>query len=437
LTLTPTRRSLDRRALVVAGAGAAVSVMAGMRWWPRSSPQPASRPLSVLIPNWIVDLHPTLARRTFAVSRGLEVTPPGGVDIADIIREAREGTSTWDLYVGLTPFAELRQLVDAGALEPWDAYMDPRVRKDIIPSLIAEGSMAGELFNWPYLVDVIVQGWNAEIVERAELDPERAPRTWDEYIGAASEVVRRGAAPFGCTFDPRPWRSLVAIAYSAGTDVYSDDGLFDLTSDSAVYALEVMRRMAELAPPDILDDTASVGAGLTADERAFASGTVAYLVKYQNAHVRFSSRWFDPQRLRVARLPAPSEHGGTSVLWGTGLGLLHYGRNKRRGAVYGSAITHDEAIWRESLGQRGAGQLPPYQRELEKLRGPEGIWAGPWVRPVIEQLRFAKPIRPHRLGAAQFQIGRRFWEPYVAGRERNLRGVLTRAMRQVRASAAA
>ena len=235
---------------------------------------------------------------------------------------------------------------------------------DLLPQFRAEATLDGHTYSWPFLVDVTVQGWNAELVERAGLDPTSPPLTWDDYIANARSVVSSGVAPYGCTFDPRGWRSLVPITHSLTSDPYTPDGLFDLTDPAAMEALELMRRMVELSHPDVLEPEAAL-ASINPDEAAFAAGTVAYLVKYQNAHVRFASGWPDPTRLQIAALPASGGRGGT-VYWASGAVLLRYGKRKREATAYVETLTHDEPtvarIARDRTRRRGSArrvQIPP------------------------------------------------------------------------------
>jgi multiple sugar transport system substrate-binding protein len=396
-----------------------------------SSPE---RSLTPLLSNWIVDLYPTILGATDPGLRvDSRVAPPEGIDVARFVRQARRRRSTWDVYVGLTPFADLVRLVEGGAIEAWDPYLGSAAQGDILPAVRAECTLDGALYSWPFLLDVVVQAWNAELVERAELDPTQAPRTWDEYLGRARTVVERGAAPFGCTFDPRGWRSLVPVAYSISPDVYTDDGLVDLTHEAVVEALQILRRMKELAPPDALDPRTSIGAGIAPDERAFAAGIVAYWIKYQNAPVRFSGAWPDPGRLELGWLPAGSEKPATSLFWTTGIALLRHGRKKKAAARYAQQVTHSERVWRLALAaQGGSGHLPPYTSTWERLRAAPPDWLARWAIPIVDQLSDARPIRPHRLGAGQLEVGRRHWEQYLLGEERDPARALRRAMDAVR-----
>ena len=421
---------MARGALLLA-APAGVTLASGCR-------SEGAKPLAPIFQNWIVSLHPDIeaVNDDFRSSTALApvVAPPGGVDVADFVKEAKHRTSTWDTYVGMTPWVDMARLVAKRVIQPWDRYVAADVVADLVPRVRAEASFDDRLYSWPFLIDVVVQGWNGELVERAGLDPMRPVATWDEYLAGARAVVDAGVAPYGCTFDPRGWRSLVPIAHSFGDELVTEDGLFDFVHPATVEALEIMKRMVELSHPDVLDPEA-VLASISPDEAMFAAQTVAYYVKYQNAHVRFASGWPDPTRLRLAPLPAGDGPGGT-VFWSTGVTLLRHGRNKRDAAAYANALTHDERIWRQSMGKGrdAAGQLPAFTT-LPGWDEPTRPWMDAWVPAVTAAMRAATPIRPHALGEEQFKVSRPEWEAYLRGSEPSAHRALARAMAKVRKAA--
>ena len=96
--------------------------------------------------------------------------------------------------------------------------------------------------------------------------PTKAPKTWDEFIANAKKVVSSKAAPYGAVFDAHGWRSLAPIAHTFTTNVYTPAGLFDFTNDAAVNALEIMKRMMEVAPKNILEE-GKVDGGVNIDAR--------------------------------------------------------------------------------------------------------------------------------------------------------------------------
>jgi len=66
-----------------------------------------------------------IVNETFAEGFPLkaEGAPTEGFGIERFVQEARDGTSTWDMYIGVTPFLEMIALAESGAIEPWDPYL--------------------------------------------------------------------------------------------------------------------------------------------------------------------------------------------------------------------------------------------------------------------------------------------------------------------------
>jgi ABC-type glycerol-3-phosphate transport system substrate-binding protein len=428
---------LDRRRLLGLAVGAAVGGM----WLAGCRDGEEEPPFTPLFAEWVRSLHPaiTTVDREFRETNRLRLAPAprGGVDVADFINDAKHRVSRWDAYVGMTPFAEITKLVDSGAIEAWDAHLSSAQLAGIGTKAREESSLNGRLYNWPLFLDVAIQGWNAEIVERAGLDPSHAPASWDEFVANARRVRNSGAAPYGCTFDPRPWRSLVPITYSISTAVYTEEGLFDLRHDATVEALEVLRRLKEVAHPDVLDPSTSAGVGATPDEGVFAAQTAAYYVKYQNALVRMAALWPDPGRLSLARLPRHPGGEGATVFWSTGMALLRFGRNKRAAAAYASTLANADEVWKQSLagGRQAAGHVPVHASLWQRWHRDGATWVPAWAAETYRQLRVAQPIRPHKMGAAQFTIAQPYVNRYLNGELSSARETLRDAMANVRQAA--
>ncbi len=396
--------------------------------------------LSLTFYDWIINLHPAISQvnddfnETFPLDA--EVAPTQGFGIERFVQEAREEESTWDMYIGATPFLEMIQLAESGAIEPWDPYLPEGFLDNLPDAIRAEGTYNGNFYVWPFLLDLTLQSWNGELVEQAGLDPTVAPANWDEFIGNARTVQETGAAPFGLTFDFHAWRSLIPITHSINTDVYDENGLFMWNSDAAVQALEIMKEMMELANPDVLNEgTADAGVNQTPDEQAFASRQVGYYIKYQNAPLRLAGTWPDPSRLGMAPLPVQEGGAGGTVFWDTGSVLFTYGANKQPAADYLAALTTDPRIWEESIagnleeGVTPSGHLPVLQSLWEEYYQdpPEWLEANPWAFSVWEQLPKARAIPPTILSVTQFNIAAPFYSSYLSGETSDARQALTAA----------
>lgn len=387
-----------------------------------------SRILTPTFYDWIMNLHPSIPEINKQFGEvNAQIAPTQGFDIARFVAEAKNQESTWDVYVGDTPFVEMGDLIKADVIEPWDNYIPKEVLDDMIPSIREEGTVNGKFYSWPFFMDIIVQAYNSDITTKAGL-PDKAPADWEEYLANAKVVVDKGAANYGCTFDAHGWRSLAPITHSINTDVYymlegdkSGQPLFDFTNPAAIEALEIMKRMLDLSSANALQPgSTDGGVNQTPDEVAFAAQTVAYYIKYQNAPLRMAATWTNPKALRIGALPKKTGGAGSTVFWDTGAVLFKYGKNKEKAAEYMRALTYNEQLWKDSIGGTAAGhpgQLPPYTSLYTKWNAEKPDWytGQAWVATVFSQLPIAKAIPNNPFGLNQFVIGQPIWEKYLKG----------------------
>lgn len=439
------RRDILKRAAAI-GISAPVAAALAQAAHVNSVSAATEGTLNVTYYDWIVNLHPTVNKvnddfgKTFPLKA--EVAPTQGFGIDRFIAEARDKQSTWDMYIGVTPFLEMIQLADSGSIEPWDEYLPAGFLDNLPESIKNEGSYNGKFYIWPFLLDICVQSWNADLVEKAGLDPTVAPKNWDEFLANARKVQDSKAAPFGLTFDFHAWRSLIPITHSISTDVYDENGLFIWNSDPAVQALEIMKQMMELANPDVLNEgTTDGGVNQTPDEIAFQQQLAAYYIKYQNAPMRFAATWPDPSKLQMSALPVQEGGAGGTVFWDTGAALFTYGANKQQAANYMNALSTDQRIWQESVagdkdaGVPAVGQLPVLKSIWDEYTTtpPDWLTANPWATTVWESLPKASAIAPSKLSITQFNVAAPFYSKYLSGDTADAKQALTDAYDAVKA----
>ena len=397
----------------------------------------ADRPLTPTFYQWIQDLHPGIpAVNARFPGINYQIAPVEGFGIERFVAEAKNKQSTWDVYVGQTPFVEMSAFVKADVIEPWDNYIPKDVIDDIIPSIRAENTIDGKLYGWPFLLDVIGTGWHSGVTGKAGL-PNSAPATWDDFLAGAKTIVDKKAAPWGATFDSHGWRSLAPITHSMSTKVYTPEGLFDFTSEPAIEALKLMKQIMALANPDILLEGASdAGVNGTPDEVAFAAQRVGLYFKYLNAPLRMAANWDDPKLLGLGPLPKFKNGEGSTVFWTTGCALFKYGQNKEKAAEYIKALTYDPQIWKDSIvGTKSGhpGQLPPYTSIYAGWDANKPDWMPPFVGLVRSQLDVARAIHNNVFGLDQFKIGKAYWETYLKGEEKDPKVAMTKVVEAVQA----
>ncbi len=428
------RREFITRSLVTGLGLAGVGAVAKSGIGPAFA---ADRPLTPTFYQWIQDLHPGIAAVN-AEFPGInyQIAPVEGFGIERFVAEARNKQSTWDVYVGQTPFVEMSAFIKAGVIEPWDPYIPKDVLDDILPSIRAECTVDGKLYSWPFLLDVIGSAWHSGITGKAGL-PDVAPATWDEFLAGAKKIVDTKAAPWGATFDSHGWRSLVPITHSMSTKVYTPEGLFDFTSEPAIDALKLMKQIMVYANPDILLEGASdAGVNGTPDEVAFAAQRVGLYFKYFNAPLRMAASWDNPKLLHLGPLPKFVNGEGSTVFWTTGCALFKYGQNKEKAAEYIKALTYNKQIWKDSIvGTKSGhpGQLPPYKSIYAGWDANKPDWMPAFVGLVRSQLDKAKAIDNNLFGLQQFVIGKPIWETYLKGQEPDPKVAMTKVMEAVQA----
>jgi len=283
---------------------------------------------------------------------------------------------------------------------------------------------------------VIGTGWHSGLTTQAGL-PDEAPATWDDQLERAKAIVESGAAPFGTTFDSHGWRSVAPMAHSMNPDIYTSEGLFDFTSEAAIEALVLMKKLMAYANPDILLEGASDGGvNGTPDEVAFAAERVGYYNKYFNAPLRMAANWEDPTQLHLGPLPKFANGAGSTVFWTTGSALFKYGQNKEKAAEYLKALTYDRQIWKDSIVGTPSGhpgQLPPYKSIYTEWDANPPDWMPPFVALVRGQLDKAKAIENNLFGLQQFVIGKPIWETYLKGEESDPKVAMQKVMDAVKA----
>ena len=303
---------------------------------------------------------------------------------------------------------------------------------DLIPLIRAEATLPGQDRSFPFLLDITIQAWNGELVEKAGLDPAGRRRLGSAHREREEGRQLRGGA-VRRLFDAHAWRSLAPIAHTFNTNVEGRTGCSTSPPHPAVVqALEATKQLMEVAPKNILEEgKVDGGVNTMPDEEAFAGRQAAYYVKYQNAPTRFAGTWPDPSVLRHRRFAEEAGRRRWHGVLDTGAALFKYGQNKKQAADYMSFLTHYVRIWQHALGKdvRGAsGQPSPYKSDWVKWKKSPPTTGWPhWAFTVQNELKTSKAIRTHSFGLTQFVLGKPAWEAYLKGDEKNPKKALAKA----------
>ena len=347
--------------------------------------------------SWILNYNPQIKPLTDEYNSKnknaqvqIQVAPTTNFSTQKFLLEARRKTSSWDVYVGMTPFVEMAQLLAAGAIEPWDPYMPASVRNDMPTSVQQEGMINGKMYDWPMLLDITNLQWRKSMFKQAGITA--APTTWEQFTDTAKRIsaakLRNGTVA-GATFDWHPWRSLMPVVHSISLDVYTKEGYPNYSHPAFVQALTILKGIIPYAPKDFFS-TGNAVEGAAADDIAVNASRVAMKFKYTNSFVHASLLWgggLNINDMGVARLPKPAAGGaGGSVFWDTGSGLFKYGSNKQAVANWLTSLLTDERFWTKEVVS--SGQIPPFNSIYAKIKGK----VPGWIYPAQAQLPISKAI---------------------------------------------
>ena len=154
----------------------------------------------------------------------------------------------------------------------------------------------GDLYGLPINGDVNVMYYNTDLFEKAGLDPNKPPQTWDEFLAAAKALTKDGVygtAWMGVQGDASTW-AWATYLFSEGGDFFDENNHPVFNSEAGVKALQMIVDMIhkdQVMPPSVPSwDYDQINA-------AFPQGRVAMVINW-------------PYMLALANDPAQSAVAG-------------------------------------------------------------------------------------------------------------------------------
>lgn len=180
-----------------------------------------------------------------------------------------------DIIVGETQMPGFAQ---QGLLEPFPDDMAEFIRKNIAPAAWKPMEYNGKIYGFAAQPGVSSLFWNKQLVREAGLDPEKAPKTWEEFAANLRAVTAAGKGKFyggGVYAGPNfggylRYGTLLVINGGGFAD---DKGYPVFNSDANVETVTFLREMNGSHPPGLMVNT---NEGTYFD--AFKKGQIAYLI---------------------------------------------------------------------------------------------------------------------------------------------------------------
>lgn len=174
------------------------------------------------------------------------VTAPYGEIVNQVINMAGGGDKV-DLIFG--EISWIPTLEDAGLTAPVDTILSPEYLADFHPNVLEGHMVNGRAYGVPLYISPFVLYYNKDIFEKAGLDPNQPPTTYDKMLAMAEKIAPLTSEdgnkiyPFGQTTASVPisGSALTAMVYNFGGSVLTDDGALSVDNAGFREAVEMLQ----------------------------------------------------------------------------------------------------------------------------------------------------------------------------------------------------
>lgn len=159
-------------------------------------------------------------------------------------------------------------LLDAGQLLSIDDFFEQTDTKkeDFVDGVLDALTVDGKLYGLPQDLNVArAMYWNKDLFEKAGLDPETPPETWEEVFEYAEKLSDPDNGVYGLSFPATDMGTVTCILRSFGGDLFDyDTGAVTINTEENVKVLSMLQEkcfIPELSPNQVQDTQAGVLAG--------------------------------------------------------------------------------------------------------------------------------------------------------------------------------
>jgi sn-glycerol 3-phosphate transport system substrate-binding protein len=313
-------------------------------------------------------------------------------------------------------------MIDSKSMVPVQACIDADDYSldDFLPAAVSEYRVDGTLWPMPFNVSGPVLFYNTMAFEKAGLDSDDPPATFDELLEAARAIKDKGAATTGLALTTRPWYFELYYAMVGQELVDNDNGRSARATASKLDA-EIGRDTLDFMRTALKDGLAvNVGANVNESDNLFAlgAGTAAMTVGTSAAigtiYALKDAGQFKNVGVGVATMPGPSSSDGGVLAGGSALWLV--GKDKsdlERAATWDFLKFLDEPS-SQVTWHIGSGYTPLRRSAIED--------------PVIKKLWEDRPA--YRVAYDQL-LASNFGDGPVIGPYAQVRAAIERALEQV------
>ncbi|EMA05476.1 methyl-accepting chemotaxis protein [Haloferax denitrificans] len=263
-----------------------------------------------------------------------------------------------------------QRALDSGAFTPVESVLpDGASAGELVPEIANYYRHDGALWSMPFNASNPVLYYNADAFERAGLDPDDPPATFDEVTSAAATLKTSGNVDYGATWANYSWFVEQWFAAAGECLFDADNGRSGTARTSHLdgpVGMRVFEWWRDLERNDLLFDP---GVEARRDAReAFLDGRAAMLVDSSSSAASVvrgaAERGFTAE---VGRFPAPGSSREGVVVGGASLWVAD-GVESRKRAAAGEFIAWLTRPEQQRRWHRQTGYFPVHRRTRDLLR---------------------------------------------------------------------
>lgn len=264
-----------------------------------------------------MEMHPEL---------DIEVLPIPGEEAAwqamtqKMQLEAQDEYASWDLIYGPTPFIEPGAMAPLGLLEPLDDHFPQAFWDDIYDGVLKEITSTGDgkKYHIPLWSDVFGLIYRPSMLQEA-LGTTEPPKTWDEILVACEKIEAHYGDDVSCFGADWPWshREFTPMMGTYTSNMFTDEGIWNLDDPAALKALELMKELYPYMPANASESLGS--------SKSFQAGGVAMMIYWQAQVLRATQAGVPEDDVAIA--PFPSGDLDNTLFWSGGIMVPTYSEN--------------------------------------------------------------------------------------------------------------
>lgn len=275
-----------------------------------------------------IDFNKTVSKYTAATS-GVQVEvipiPAEESNLQAILQkmqlEAQQKKSSWDIYIGSTPFIEPGAMAKLGLIDSLDGLLPKSTVDDMYTGVLREVRYTADnkIYTFPWWSDVFGLIYRPSMLLEAT-GADKPPTTWDEILAMSEKIkAKYGSkiAAFGADWAPMH-RAYLPILGTLTDKSFTAEGVVNLDDPAAREALVLLQKLYAYMPESSNADLGS--------SKAFQAGAVAMEIYWQTQLLRAIQAKQPEADLKMVGFPKGKREN--TIFWTAGANIPKYSENK-------------------------------------------------------------------------------------------------------------